>query len=92
MIEKTENEIILMIDANEGFSGRNSYKSKILTKTQMYDPIFLQHGSEMNLIPKREVPSVSIFFFCTSNISQFIIRSGILSFDSVTTTDHRALY
>ena len=45
--KKIENEIILMIDANEGISENNSGISKILTKTQMCDPICLQNGSEI---------------------------------------------
>lgn len=39
-------EVILMIDANELFSTKNSGISKFLSQTHMCDPIFLKHGSE----------------------------------------------
>ena len=81
-----------MIDANEGFSELNSGISKLLTKTQICDLIFLHHGSENEPNTYAMGFKRIDYIFCTSNISQFIIRSGILLFDSVTTTDHRALY
>ena len=81
-----------MIDANEGFSEFNSGISKILTKTQMCDPIFLHHGSENEINTYARGYKRIDFIFYTSTISQFIIRTGIHLFDSVTTTDHRVLY
>ena len=90
--KKTENEIILMIDANEGISESNSGIRKLLIKTQMCHPIFLQHGSKNEPNTYARGSRRIDFVFCTSNISQYIIQSGILPFDSIATTDHRALY
>ena len=57
----------------------------------MCHPIFLQHGSKNEPNTYARGSKCIDFVFCISNISQFIIRSDILHFDSVTTTDHRAL-
>ena len=81
-----------MIDAKEGFLELNSGISKILTKTQMCDQLFLHHGSENEPNTYTRGSKRIHFIFCTSTISQFIIQSGILPFDSVTNNDHKALY
>ena len=81
-----------MIDANEGFSVYNSGISKILIKTQMCDPIFLQHGSINKPNTNTRGSKRTGFTFCTPTISQFIISSIILPFDTVTIIDHRTLY
>ena len=81
-----------MIDANEGLSELNSGISKLFTKTQMCDLICLHHGSETKPNTYARGSKRIDFIFYTSTISQFIIRSGIFPFDSVTTTDHRVLY
>ena len=58
----------------------------------MCDPICLQHGSKNKHNTYARGSKRIDCVFCASNISQFIIRSGILPFYSITTTDHRALY
>ena len=58
----------------------------------MCDPIFKQHGS--NKEPNTHIKGSKRidYIFCTQPKLKYISSSGILPFDYVTTTDHRALF
>ena len=45
-LQRQQHEVILLIDANESITDSNSLIGKLLSQTQMCDPIFKQHGSK----------------------------------------------
>ena len=91
-LQEQKHEVILLIDANESITDSNSLIGTLLSQTQMCDPIFNQHGSKNEPNTHIKGSKRIDYIFCTQHISKYIISSGILPFDFVTTTDHRALF
>ena len=89
---KINHEVLLGIDANEPNILYNNGVSQLLQRTQLIDIIDELHGLY-------KVPNTYIrgryrigFFLATKYISTFIDRSGINSFNEVTTSDHRGKF
>ena len=91
-LRKQQHEVILLIDANESITDSNSLIGKLLSQTQICDPIFKQHRSKNQPNTHIKGSKRIDYIFCTQHISQYISSSNILPFDFVTTTDHRALF
>ena len=91
-LREQKHEVILLIDANESITDSNSLIGKLLSQTQMCDPIFKQYGSKNEPNTHLRGSKRIDYILCTEHISQYISSSGIIPFDFVTTTDHRALF
>ena len=65
-LRETQHEVILLIDANESISDKNSRIGKLLSQTQMYDSIFKQYGSNKEPNTHIKDPSeLTIYFVLT---------------------------
>ena len=91
-LREQKHEVILLIDANESITDSNSLIGKLLSQTQICDPIFKQHRSKNQPNTHIKGSKRIDYIFCTQHISQYISSSGIFSFEFITTTDHRALF
>ena len=79
-LRETQHEVILLIDANESISDKNSRIGKLLSQTQMYDSIFKQYGSNKEPNTHIKGPKRIDYIFRTHQISKYRSSSGILPF------------
>ena len=91
-LTQQNNEVLLGIDSNEPNILYNKGVSQLLQRTKLIDAIDEFHGLY-------KVPNTYIqgrhrvdFFLSTKYISTFIDRSGITSFNEVTTSNHRGKF
>ena len=86
---KKHHEVLLGIDANEPNIQYNNGVSQFLQRTKLIDIIDEVHG--LYKVPNTYLRGCHRidFFLATKYISTFIDRSGITSFNEVTTSDHR---
>jgi hypothetical protein len=83
-------EVVVMMDANDTF------KSKSFTNwfesLQLVDVHTSRHGLEDAPATYKKGPNRIDYMFATTTISNYVKRCGILSFNEICKTDHRALY
>ena len=91
-IQSTSHQVILLIDANEAYNEAEKDISSLVEHTGMIDPIANKHGTRNEPNTHKSGSKRIYYIFCTNGLTPFIRLCGILPFDFITTSDHRALY
>ena len=91
-IQSTNHQVILLIDANEAYNEAEKGISSLVEHTGMIDPIANKHGTRNEPNTHKSGSKRIDYIFCTNGLTPFIRLCGILPFDFITTSDHRALY
>ena len=91
-VQNETHQVLLLIDANKSIHSNSGGITTLIDKTKLIDPITNMHGATDEPNTHKRGTTRIDFILCTMGISSFITRSGILSFDFITTTDHQVLY
>ena len=91
-LHNKKQEIIVGIDANETNEKSKNGVDKLLHLTKLIDVISQKHGirkeSNIYIRGRRRIESL----LCSEHIYTFIDKSGITSFNELTSFDHRGLF
>jgi hypothetical protein len=85
-------ELIVMIDANEGLQSSRGELTKWIQNVRLADVMVQRHGTEgepeTHINGKERID----FILATPAVTDFIVAAGILDYQEFTQSDHRALY
>ena len=84
-------EVIIFIVANEPFIPGTRGIAKLISHPQILDPLISIHGGDLESYTHKNGSKRIDFTFCTQIIDKYIIRCGILPFDTISPTDHRGI-
>ena len=91
-IQSTCHHVIFLIDTNESFISLEKCISSLVEYTKMLDPITNKHGTRDDLNTYKRGSQIIHYILYTNELTPFIKHYDILSFDFITTSDHRSLY
>jgi hypothetical protein len=85
-------DVILMIDANEGLQSSRGEFAKWVQSVGLADVMVQRHGTECK--PETHINGKELidFILATPAVTDFIVAAGILDYHEFTQSDHRALY
>jgi hypothetical protein len=91
-LTRNDHEIVIMIDANSCLEDNKSKFSKWVSELHLIDPLTARHGTERQPATFQGGKHRIDYFLMTQEIYNYVIRAGILPWQSFYTSDHRALF
>ena len=91
-IASLSRQIIIGIDGNEYFLSNKGDLSNLYVSCKLIYHIAVRHGitGEPNTY-LRESNTID-YFFCTEDLTKIVYKSGIIPFEIMKNSDHRALF
>jgi hypothetical protein len=92
VLQQQGHEIIILMDANESTSTPHSKLAAWMRLHSLCDPLIQRHGSD-NQPPtyKRGTKRID-YIFTSRNIGEFVSAAGILPYNHLVPSDHKALF
>jgi hypothetical protein len=91
-LREQDQEIILMMDANDSLQNTRSALTKWKKEVNLIDPLVQRHGTDEEPPTYARGSKRIDYILVSDRISEYIVAGGILPLHHICFSDHRALY